>query len=94
MTEVTSRDHVIDRLRDEIADVDRRLVATLNARLTLVKKMRKYKEERGIPFLDPAREEWMLQYLKRANVGPLSSEGLAELYTHVLALTKEELASE
>jgi chorismate mutase len=94
MTDVTTRDHVIDRLRDEIADVDRRLVATLNARLTLVKKMRKYKEERGIPFLDPAREEWMLQYLKRANVGPLSSEGLAELYTHVLALTKEELAGE
>ena len=94
MTDVTTRDHVIDRLRDEIADVDRRLVGTIHARLTLVKKMRKYKEERGIPFLDPAREEWMLQYLKRANVGPLSSDGLAELYTHVLALTKEELASE
>ena len=71
MTDVSTRDHVIDRLRDEIADVDRRLVATINARLALVKKMRKYKEERGIPFLDPAREEWMLQYLKRANTGPL-----------------------
>jgi chorismate mutase len=94
MTDVTTRDHVIDRLRDEIADVDRRLVATINARLALVKKMRKYKEERGIPFLDPAREEWMLQYLKRANTGPLSSEGLAEVYTHVLALTKVELGHE
>lgn len=94
MTDVTTRDHVIDRLRDEIADVDRRLVATINARLALVKKMRKYKEERSIPFLDPAREEWMLQYLKRANTGPLSSDGLAELYVHVLALTKEELAYE
>jgi chorismate mutase/prephenate dehydratase len=91
MTDVTTRDHVIDRLRDEIADVDRRLVATINARLALVKKMRRYKEERGIPFLDPAREEWMLQYLKRANTGPLSSNGLAAVYTHVLALTKEEL---
>ena len=94
MTDVTTRDHVIDRLRDEIADVDRRLVATINARLALVKKMRKYKEERGIPFLDPAREDWMLQYLKRANTGPLSSEGLAEVYTHVLALTKDELGHE
>jgi chorismate mutase / prephenate dehydratase len=94
MTDVTTRDHVIDRLRDEIADVDRRLVATINARLALVKRMRKYKEERGIPLLDPAREEWMLQYLKRANTGPLSSDGLADLYIHVLALTKEELAYE
>jgi chorismate mutase / prephenate dehydratase len=91
MTDVTTRDHVIDRLRDEIADVDRRLVATINARLALVKKMRRYKEERGIPFLDPAREEWMLQYLKRANTGPLSSDGLTEVYVHVLALTKAEL---
>jgi chorismate mutase len=94
MTDVSTRDHVIDRLRDEIADVDRRLVATINARLALVKKMRKYKEERGIPFLDPAREEWMLQYLKRANTGPLSSEGLTEVYTRVLALTKVELGHE
>ena len=94
MTDVSTRDHVIDRLRDEIADVDRRLVATINARLALVKKMRKYKEERGIPFLDPAREEWMLQYLKRANTGPLSSESLADVYTHVLALTKTELGHE
>ena len=94
MTDVTTRDHVIDRLRDEIADVDRRLVATINARLALVKRMRKYKEERGIPLLDPAREEWMLQYLKRANTGPLSPDGLAGLYAHVLALTKDELAYE
>lgn len=94
MTDVTTRDHVIDRLRDEIADVDRRLVSTINTRLALVKRMRKYKEERGIPLLDPAREEWMLQYLKRANTGPLSSDGLADLYTRVLALTKEELAYE
>jgi chorismate mutase len=94
MTDVTTRDPVIDRLRDEIADVDRKLVATINARLALVKKMRKYKEERGIPFLDPAREEWMLQYLKRANTGPLSPDGLAELYVHVLALTKTELGHE
>lgn len=94
MTDVTTRDHVIDRLRDEIADVDRRLVSTINARLALVKRMRKYKEQRGIPLLDPAREEWMLQYLKRANTGPLSSDGLANLYTRVLALTKEELAYE
>ena len=94
MTDVTTRDHVIDRLRDEIADVDRRLVSTINARLALVKRMRKYKEEHGIPLLDPAREEWMLQYLKRANTGPLSSDGLADLYTHVLALTKEELRYE
>ena len=50
------------------------------------------KEERGIDFLDPAREEWMLQYLTRANRGPLSPEGLREIYTELLDLTKREVA--
>ena len=34
----------------------------------------------------------MLQYLARANRGPLSAEGLRELFTEVLDLTKREVA--
>jgi chorismate mutase len=43
-------------------------------------------------FVDPDREAWMLQYLVRANRGPLSDEGLRELYQTVLDLTKREVA--
>ena len=43
-------------------------------------------------FLDPEREEWMLQYLARANRGPLSAEGLRELFAAILDLTKREVA--
>ena len=53
--------------------------------------MKRYKADRGIPFVDPDREEWMLRYLQRANGGPLSPEGLAQLFTTGLALTKSEL---
>jgi chorismate mutase len=42
-------------------------------------------------FVDPEREEWMLQYLARANRGPLSSEGLQELFEEILTLTKREV---
>ena len=41
--------------------------------------IRSHKEEVGIGFVDLAREEWMLQYLQRANRGPLSAEGLRRL---------------
>jgi len=34
----------------------------------------------------------MLQDLQRANRGPLSVEGLRELYAEVLALTKREVS--
>ena len=42
-------------------------------------------------FVDPEREEWMLSYLTRANRGPLSAEGLQEIFSEVLDLTKREV---
>jgi chorismate mutase len=63
----------------------------LNARLHLVARLKQYKESRGIDFVDPEREEWMLQYLQRANRGPLSKEGLRELFEEILDLTKREV---
>jgi len=64
----------------------------VNARLKLVARLKSYKESRGLDFVDPEREEWMLQYLARANRGPLSAEGLHELFAEILDLTKREVA--
>jgi chorismate mutase len=83
-------DSVLERLRDEIMAADRALVETINARLELVAEIRRHKERHDLPFLDPAREEWMLAYLARANRGPLSDQGLAELYALVLDISKRE----
>ena len=85
-------DDRIRQLREQISDTDRRLVETLNARLELVGRLKRYKESRGIGFVDPEREEWMLQYLQRVNRGPLSQEGLGEFFAQVLDLTKREVA--
>ena len=84
-------DPLIRQLRQQISDTDRAIVDSLNARLRLVARLKTYKESRGIGFVDPEREEWMLQYLQRANRGPLSSEGLQELFEEILALTKREV---
>ena len=54
--------------------------------------MKRHKEEHGISFLDPERERWMLEDLTRANRGPLSQEGLRELFAEILDLTKREVA--
>ena len=54
--------------------------------------MKRYKESRGIEFVDPDREKWMFQYLARANRGPLTNEGLREIYAELLDLTKREVA--
>ena len=48
-------------------------------------------DEVADPHASPEREEWMLSYLLRANRGPLSAEGLRELFTEILDLTKREV---
>jgi chorismate mutase len=88
---MSSQDPLIRRLREQLADVDRGLVEAMNARLRLVAQLKRYKESRGLEFVDPEREEWMFSYLARASRGPLSEAGLRELYGAVLDLTKREV---
>jgi len=88
---MSEQDPLIRQLREQISDADRKLVEALNTRLDLVARLKSYKESRGLDFVDPEREEWMLQYLARANRGPLSSEGLREIFQEVLDLTKREV---
>jgi chorismate mutase len=85
-------DPLIRQLREQLSDNDVAIIEAVNARLKLVARLKRVKEERGIDFLDPAREEWMLQYLTRANRGPLSPDGLREIYTELLDLTKREVS--
>ncbi len=92
MSAADANDPLIRQLREQLSDNDVKIVEALNARLKLVARLKRVKEERGIGFLDPAREAWMLQYLTRANRGPLSAEGLREIYTELLDLTKREVA--
>jgi chorismate mutase len=83
---------VIRQLREQVSDNDRALIEAINARLRLVSKLKQYKESRGIDFIDPDREEWMLRDMTRANRGPLSPEGLEQIYTAILDLTKREVS--
>jgi chorismate mutase len=84
-------DRRIQELRDEISDNDRAIVRALNKRIELVTRLKRYKESKGIGFVDPKQEEAVLRDLSRANRGPLSQEGLRELYTRILELTKREV---
>jgi len=81
-------------VRREISDLDRSLVELVNKRLKLVARLKRYKDEHGIGFVDLAREEWMLQYLQRANRGPLSEAGLSQIYHDLLALMKQEVQAQ
>jgi len=77
--------------REKIAAADRDLLAAINRRLELVRALHEYKRAEGIPLRDPAREEQLVVELQAANQGPLSPAGVAELFRHVLDLTRKEI---
>ena len=60
---MSEQDPIIRQLRDSISDNDRKLIDSLNKRLELVARLKRYKESQGIDFVDPEREEWILAYL-------------------------------
>lgn len=90
---MTADDAVIKQYREQISDNDLKILEALNKRIQLVAKLKGYKESQGISFVDPAREDWVLTYLSRSNRGPMSREGLEEIFRTILALTKKEVAS-
>ncbi len=90
----TAADPVVAALREQITALDLRLLETVNARLETVEKLRRYKAQNDLPFVDPDREQALLQELKALNTGPLSESGVQELVTFVLDLVKRELTSE
>jgi chorismate mutase len=84
-------DPTIRDLREQVSAADRAVLEAVNRRLELVAELKRYKESRGLAFVDPERERVMLEELARANGGPLSDEGVRELLTMLLDLTKREV---
>ncbi|NLV71949.1 MAG: chorismate mutase [Actinobacteria bacterium] len=91
MTNPTT-DPVIRNYREQISDNDLKILEALNKRIKLVKSLKDYKEAHGLSFYDAAQEDWVITYLCRANRGPLSNEGLREIYGLVLEWAKREAA--
>ena len=85
-------DPVLREFREQISTTDRAILDAVNTRLELVALIKVHKESRGVAFLDPDRERSMLDDLTRVNRGPLSTDGLRELFETILDLTKREVA--
>ena len=83
-------DPVVHDLRQRITEADRTILEAANTRLQLVRELREHKIARGWEFLDPGREERLLDDLARENPGPLSEDAVRQLFVDLLALTKRE----
>jgi prephenate dehydrogenase len=81
-------------LRNEISELDRRLLELLNRRLELVAAVRDHKDEVGERWIDPEREAELLQALIAVNAGPLSERAVRSIFSAILDVLKEEVSAE
>lgn len=86
-----SDDPFVRETREQLSELDRSIFDAVNRRLELVKRLKRHKDEHGYAFVDPGREERMIEDAVAANPGPLSADGLRRLYAELLALTKREV---
>jgi chorismate mutase/prephenate dehydratase len=85
-------DDTVNGFREEITAIDRELIALVNRRIDTVARLKRHKDEHGIAFVDPNREEQLVADRVRENSGPLSEDGLRAFYAELLALVKREVA--
>jgi prephenate dehydrogenase len=84
----------LDALRNEISELDKRLLELFNRRLELVAAVRDYKDAAGERWIDPEREAELLDALVATNSGPLSERGVKAIFSAVLDVLKQEVAAE
>lgn len=84
-------DDVVNDVRAQLDEIDREIFAAVNRRIDVVTRLKRYKDEHGIGFLDPDRERKMIDARVGENTGPLSESGLRKFYAELLALCKREL---
>jgi chorismate mutase len=87
----TDTAHELKALREQVSEIDREIVEAINRRIEVVRRIWAHKAEHGLGQVDPERERWLYEHLAASNRGPLSPEGLQEIYAAVLDLTKREV---
>ena len=79
----------LQTLRQEIDEIDGKLVELFCRRMDVTRRVGEYKRERAIPVLDQARERQVLQ-----NKGELAGDGLRPavitLYQTIMALSRRQ----
>lgn len=85
-----NQDPVVQDFREQIAATDLELLATVNRRIDLVRRLKEHKAAAGLDFVDRAQEERLIDRLAQANPGPVSEDGLRALYQALLELVKRE----
>jgi chorismate mutase len=75
---------VLMRWRDQIDDLDRRLVNLLNERTLVVEEIGRIKKESKMAIYEPNRERMVFENITSHNRGPLSDDGMKRIFERII----------
>lgn len=70
--------------RDQINDIDHKLVDLLNERAEIVMKVKKLKQKEDVPLYDARREEELIENIAKYNKGPLYRDNVIQIFESIL----------
>ena len=70
--------------RDQINDIDKKLVDLLNDRAVVVRNVKKLKQKENLPLYDARREEELVESIVKYNKGPLYRDNIIQIFENIL----------
>ena len=75
---------VLAACRDQIDDLDRRILALLNERTRVVEEIGRVKQQFALPIYEPRREDEVFANIASNNTGPLTSDGAKRVFERII----------
>jgi chorismate mutase/prephenate dehydratase len=72
-------------LRQAIDEIDEKIMELINQRLSLAKQVGDFKKQGGIQIIDSDREKEIMNRLLEKNNGPMSGNGLRNIFGAIIA---------
>jgi chorismate mutase len=72
------------RCRERIDEIDRRLVALLNERTSIVEEIGRVKKEANLAIYEPKRESQVFDNITSHNSGPLTADGVKRIFERII----------
>lgn len=78
----------IEKIREKIDRLDRKIVDFLNKRVRLAIQLRDLKKKKNLSIFDPSRENIILSEIKKLASPPLKGEDLERIYREIISVTR------
>ena len=79
----------INLYREQIDNIDDKLLILINKRAELSKKIAKIKNKEDMPLYIPSRETEILEDLCKKNKGPLYDDSIRKIFTEIIKVIRE-----